>query len=171
MEYILDIDSTQRDPVTFPSPNDYTVSLNTPLYNVTHMSIIAGRIPNTQLLINEGNKQFQIKDDTNTPKTIILSEGTYTNGTALATGLQTDLSAQCCVDSVVFSSTTRSLTFSNASAANTFSFNLYGGSNGYVDTSPVGTPYNIMGFNGSNVSSTGSRPVRYQHSRLNHHRG
>ena len=157
MDYILDIDSTQRDPVEFPSPNDYTVSFNTPLYNVTHMSIIAGRIPNTQLLINKGNKQFQMTDGIgNPPQTIILSEGTYTNGIALATGLQTDLSAQCSVDSVSYDTKTRSLTFSDTTTTNTFSFDLYDGSNGYVDASPVGTPYNIMGFNGENVTSTAS---------------
>ena len=154
MEYILDVDSTQRDPVEFPNPNDYTVSLNTPLYNVTDLSVITGRIPNTQLLINNGNKQFQITDGVgNPPQTIILNEGTFATGGLLASNLQADLSSQCSIDTVLFNPKTKSLDFSNSSGSNVVSFDLYGGSNGYVDTSNVGTPYNIMGFNGSNVSA------------------
>ena len=83
---VLDVDSGERDPTIYPSPNDYTIKLNQTLYGVTNLKIVGARIPNCQNLINVGNKQFQLDN-----KTYILDEATYTNGLDLASNIQTTL--------------------------------------------------------------------------------
>ena len=32
--YLLEIDSSQRDTVKYPNPNDYIVTVNRPMYNI-----------------------------------------------------------------------------------------------------------------------------------------
>ena len=50
----LDVDSGERDPTVYPSPNDYTVKLNKTLYGSTKIKVLAARLPNCQNLINVG---------------------------------------------------------------------------------------------------------------------
>ena len=83
MGYLVDIDSGERDPTEYPNPNDYTVHLNNRIYDITSIKIVAARIPNCQPLLNSGNKQFEING-----ATVVFDEGTYTNGTDLASNLQ-----------------------------------------------------------------------------------
>jgi hypothetical protein len=150
MEYIVDVDSSQRDPTTYPKPNDYIVNFNTPLYNVTNISLITARIPNTQYLINRGNKQF-LMNDNGVQRHIILNEGTYANGGLLASNLLADLSSQSSIDSVMYNPATRSL---DIGSPNNIKFLFYSDtSNGFVGTSNVGTPYNILGFNGEDTNN------------------
>jgi len=99
-------------------------------------------------MINTGNKQFEVDADS-----IILTEGTYSNGTTLAVGLQAAL-ANTNVSSVSFDTFTNKLTYSNIGIGNNFSFNFFTGSNGYSTSSMNGPPANIMGFNGLDVSSS-----------------
>ena len=152
LNYILDIDSSERDPQQFPNPNDYVIKPNRRMYNVTNIKLISARIPTTQLLINQGNKQFDITDSNNT---IVLQEGTWSNGFNLASNLEDQLvnfdgSNSITVD---YEQNTHSLSFT--SPVN-FSFNFYGGSNGYATSSSVGTPAEVLGFSHSNISSTGN---------------
>jgi hypothetical protein len=51
----LTIDSGQRDPALYPNPNDYTVELEKPIYNVSNIKLVSARIPTPQLLINDTN--------------------------------------------------------------------------------------------------------------------
>jgi len=140
MEHILEVDSSERDCVEFPNPNDYTVALNTPVYNITNLKLISARIPTFQYMINVGNKQFDVDN-----RTIVLTEGNYT-GTTLASMLQTSLAPpKSNIDSVTFTSATNALTFSNTSSEN-FSMQFYSGSNGYTSKSVYGTPATVMGF-------------------------
>lgn len=148
LNYILDIDSSERDPQQFPNPNDYVIKPNRRMYNVTNIKLISARIPTTQLLINQGNKQFDITDSNNT---IVLQEGTWSNGFNLASNLEDQLvnfdgSNSITVD---YEQNTHSLSFT--SPVN-FSFNFYGGSNGYATSSSVGTPAEVLGFSHSNTS-------------------
>ena len=145
MEYTVEFDSSERDPIKYPNSNDFVVNLSKPLYNVNLINLISARIPNPQVLINDGNKQFDFDGST-----IILEKGNYT-ATALATELQTKLLPT--VDNVSYVSKTNSITYSNIGGTD-FTFNFYGGSNGFATNSLVGTPANIMGFNHSNVTST-----------------
>ena len=145
---IVDVDSGERDIIQYPLPNDYTVKMNLPLYRVSKIRLITARLVNCQQLINPGNKQFQV-DGT----TIVLPQGTYSNGTTLATGLQTAFIGTN-VTSVVFNTYTNALTFSNIGTGNNFTFKFFTGSNGYATSSNVGGPANVLGFNGSDISST-----------------
>lgn len=150
MEHILEVDSSERDCVEFPNPNDYTVALNTPVYNITNLKLISARIPTFQYMINVGNKQFDVDN-----QTIILTEGNYT-GTTLASMLQTALAPpKSNIDSVTFTSATNALTFSNTASKN-FSMQFYSGSNGYTSKSVYGTPATVMGFQTVNTPFTSS---------------
>jgi hypothetical protein len=141
MEHILEVDSSERDCIKFPNPNDFTVHLNTPIYNITNLKLISARIPTFQLMINTANKQFDVDN-----KTIILQEGNY-NGTSLATMLQTSLQPPSSnIDSVTYCSNTYSLTFSNVAATSGFSMKFYSGSNGYTSRTAYTTPANVLGF-------------------------
>ena len=145
----LDVDSGERDPTIYPLPNDYTVKLNKTLYGTTKIKVLAARLPNCQNLINVGNKQFQVDNIT-----YVLSEATYTNGNDLASNIQIDLAGSN-VSSVTFNSANNKLTFSNTvGPSNAFTFKFYTGSNGYATTSTIGPPAAVLGFNGSDISST-----------------
>jgi len=140
MEHILEVDSSERDCVEFPNPNDYTVALNTPIYNITNLKLISARIPTFQYMINAGNKQFDVDN-----KTIVLTEGNY-DGTSLATMLDAALAPpKSNIDAVYYTSATNALTFSNTTSRN-FSMKFYSGSNGYTSKSVYGTPANVLGF-------------------------
>ena len=154
MGYLVDIDSSERDPIEYPNPNDYTVHLNNRVYDITSIKIVSARVPTCQPLINSGNKQIDVNGDT-----FVLDEGTYTNGTDLASNLQISLGDT--VNSVIFDSFTNKLTFSNTEDSTAFSFNFYGGSNGYATSTTVGPPAYVMGFNGANTESSTSITSSY----------
>ena len=143
MEYTISIDSSERDPVKYPNSNDFVANLNNPLYNVSCINLLSARIPNSQLLINDGNRQIDL-DGT----TFLLDKGNY-DGTELAAELQAKLLPLTLVS---YDQKTESITYT---ASTDFSFNFYGGSNGFATNSLVGQPANIMGFNYSNVTSVG----------------
>ena len=141
-DHIVEIDSSQRDPVVFPSPNDYTVYLSKPLYNVEYLELVTGKIPTTQYTINSGNKQFQVDG-----QVIVLTERSYFSGADLASNLQDSFIQYASnVDSVTFNSNTFALTFSNLLGTSPFSFKFYSGSNGFTSQTAVGTPCNVLGF-------------------------
>lgn len=80
--YILNVDSSQLD---ISNPNDYTVTMNTPLYSVSDLKLLSGVIPLTQFNINSGNNTIILNDSTYT-----IDEGDYTLST-LATELNGEL--------------------------------------------------------------------------------
>ena len=148
MRLTVEIDSSERDPTLYTNPNNYTLKLNRPIYDVSNMTITGGIVPKTQNLINTGNKQFSI---TTSPgalvSNIILHEGTWTTGTALASNLTQQLTTYDGLNNTItatFNTDTNKMTYVSA---NTFSFNFYSGSNGFSsNTATVGTPAQIMGF-------------------------
>ena len=142
-DYIIEIDSSQRNPNIYSDPSDYTVNLNKHVYNVESITLIAGKIPTTQCLINRGNKQFQIDD-----QTVILPEKNYSNGHVFALDLQ-DACISTNVSTVTFNSNTNTLLFDGGS--NSFSFKFFSGSNGFSDNSEYGTPFNVLGFTGEDT--------------------
>jgi hypothetical protein len=149
MKYTIDFDSSERDPTEFPNPNDYTPVFGKKLYNVQSFKIVNIKIPQTQKLINYGNKTFSVDGIP-----VTLSERTYTTGTDLAAALQASLIAAATVVNVVsYSSATNRLTFSGTSD---FTFEFYTGTNGLSTSSNVGTPAIVMGFTGKDETSVGS---------------
>ena len=143
---VLDVDSGERDPTIYPSPNDYTIKLNQTLYGVSKLTIVGARIPNCQNLINVGNKQFQLDN-----KTYVLDEATYTNGADLASNVQTTLLGSN-VTQVSYLEKNKTLLFSNCGVGNNvFTFKFLTGSNGYSTQSLVGPPATVLGFNGTDI--------------------
>jgi hypothetical protein len=131
----IDVDSSERDPSVYQSPNDYTVRLNRRLYGVTKITLTAARIPNCTLLIGDSNNTLIVDDVSYT-----IATGTYTNGTDLASNVQTALIGSN-ITSVVFNQSVNTLTFS--------------GSSSFTIQFPWGaSPASVLGFSGSTVTGT-----------------
>jgi hypothetical protein len=145
-DYIIEIDSSQRDPNIYSDPNDYTVYLNKHIYNVESIELIAGKIPTTQHLINSGNRQFQV-DDT----IVSIQEGNYTDGNTLASNLSSSLIGTTNVTSVSYQSNTHTIIFTGT---DNFSFKFYSGLNGLNSSTDAGTPFNVLGFSGKDTEFT-----------------
>ena len=165
--YTLDIDSSERDPVSFPNPGDYVVELRHPIYDVKKLSIVSARIHASQFLINDRNKTFDfvVHGTPDTVVTVTLSTGNY-SGRTLATELQTKVN-----DALGGAYISSPITFtydkdkneiavtslsSAAPAGSEFSFKFYDGVNGYhssVATDGYTTPHDIFGLPANNVRS------------------
>ena len=57
----LTIDSSQRDPVKYANPNDYVISIESPIYDISQIKLVSARIPTPQFLICENNNSFQFR--------------------------------------------------------------------------------------------------------------
>ena len=146
--YTLDIDSSERDPVSYPNPGDYVVELRHPIYDVKKLSIVSARIHASQLLINDNNNTFSVNG-----KTISLPNENY-SGNEIATELLSKFQAGSVpISSVTYDKSKNDLTFGGTGA---FTFEFYGGENGYhTDVAVDGktTPHDILGLSASNVTS------------------
>ena len=153
--YTLDIDSSERDPTSYPNPGDYVVELRHPIYDVKKLSIVSARIHASQLLINDNNNTFSVNGTT-----ISLPNENY-SGNELATELLSKFQAaninpvgSVPISSVTYDKSKNDLTFGGTGA---FTFEFYGGENGYhADVAVDGktTPHDILGLPASNVTST-----------------
>lgn len=132
--YILNVDSSQLD---ISNPNDYTVTMNTPLYSVSDLKLLSGVIPLTQFNINSGNNTIEYDGIT-----ITIPDGNYTS-TSLKNQLDTSLSPI----TVTENTNNNTITFSNASA-----FSLSFGENSLME---------VLGFtqNVENVTTVTSGSV------------
>jgi hypothetical protein len=174
--YTLDIDSSERDPVTYPNPGDYVVELRHPIYDVKKLSIVSARIHASQFLINDRNKTFDfvVHGAPDTVVTVTLSTGNY-SGRTLAAELQTKVN-----DALGGAYISSPITFtydkdkneiaitslsSAAPAGSEFSFKFYDGTNGYhssVATEGYTTPHDILGLPASNIRSNTTVPPEAQ---------
>jgi len=145
MEVLLDVVSDERDPIKYPHPNDYSITLNRKLYNVTNITLVAAKIPLSQTMINECNNTFPVNNTYHS-----LPNRDFSSGDELASVLETSLAPQ--VSNVYYDNTTETLVFSN-SAGNLLYFDFYNGENGYATKSQCGTPASVLGFNHSNVTN------------------
>jgi hypothetical protein len=142
--YTFDIDSSERDPLLYPNPNDYVIELKNPIYDVTKISLISARIHASQLLINERNNTFSVSGTT-----VSLSNNNY-DGKSLAAELVAQSSN---ITSAIYDSNINSITLTGDYP---FSFDFYGGINGYTKNGEYTTPHDILGLPASNVSSDGT---------------
>jgi hypothetical protein len=145
--YTLDIDSSERDPVSYPNPGDYVVELRHPIYDVKKLSIVSARIHASQLLVNDNNNTFSI--NTGTTTTVTLDNGNY-SGKTLATELDTKLPGGITSS---YDKDANDITFTGSAP---FTFEFYGGTNGYHSSVAVDgktTPHDILGLSASNVTS------------------
>lgn len=147
-DYILDIDSGDRNTNLFPDVSNLEIYLENEIYDVSKITLISGNIPTPQLTICETNKQFDVNGTT-----ITLDEKNYTDGATLASDLQTALSATP-VTGVNYNSNTNSLTFTGSSA---FTFKFKSGTNGSNVNNLFTTPHEVLGFSASDVSSSANK--------------
>ena len=174
--YTLDIDSGERDPVSYPNPGDYVVELRHPIYDVKKLSIVSARIHASQFLINDRNKTFDFVvhgQSADTVVTVTLTPGNY-SGKSLATELQTKVNAalgSAYVSSPIDFSYYKDknelviTSVSSAAAGSEFSFKFYDGTNGYhssVATEGYTTPHDIFGLPANNVRSNTAGPPEAQ---------
>ena len=140
--YTLDIDSSERDPVSFPNPGDYVVELRHPIYDVKKLSIVSARIHASQLLINDRNNTFSINTTT-----VTLGNGNY-SGRTLSAELDTKLPGGITSS---YDKDANDITFTGSAP---FTFEFYGGDNGFATGSDgFTTPHDILGLPASNVAS------------------
>ena len=168
--YTLDIDSGERDPVSYPNPGDYVVELRHPIYDVKKLSIVSARIHASQLLINDRNKTFDfvVHGSPDTVATVTLTPGNY-SGKTLVAELQTrvNLALEAVVGNNVYNADPIVFTYNkekneigvtagaNAGSSD-FSFKFYDGTNGYhssVATEGYTTPHDILGLPANNARS------------------
>tara|TARA_Y100000389_G_scaffold144606_2_gene142987 strand:+ start:1831 stop:2790 length:960 start_codon:yes stop_codon:yes gene_type:complete len=160
--HTLDIDSSERDPVFYPNPADYVVSLKSPIYDVTKISLISARIHNSQYLINERNNTFTLNSG-GSDYEITIPNGNY-NGLDLASNVVVNSSNK--IQSSTFDKDTNAITFT---ANNPFTFKFYTGTNGYSNTLVTGktTPHDILGLTASDVDSTQTSPYTLETGSVN----
>lgn len=147
-DYILDIDSSERDINTFTNINNFEVELKNEIYDLSKLSIISGNFHTPQLTLSDTNNTLIVRDiPISTNVTINLDTKNYTDGNVLASDLQTQLSnVNSNITSVSYSSETSRLTFSGTQA---FAF--------YMNND--NSPYNVLGFSKQYVSSSGNQLV------------
>jgi hypothetical protein len=149
--HTLNIDSGERDTNVYSYANNYTVTLDNPIYDVTNIKLVSARIPTPQLITCATNKTFSVDGNV-----FSLDETNYSTGTELASDLATKLAPpDSNINSVVFDTDTNALTFSNTHASdNAFTFEFYDGTNGYSsNSSQFTTPHQVLGFSSGNHSS------------------
>ena len=58
--HTLNIDSGERDTNVYSYANNYTVTLDNPIYDVTNIKLVSARIPTPQLITCVTNKTFSV---------------------------------------------------------------------------------------------------------------
>jgi hypothetical protein len=157
--HVVHVDSTERNPVQYPSVNDLTVSLNVPVYDITSIKLVSAKIDFLQPTIHRLNNKFGV--DSNT---VTLYDGQYT-GNTLASNLLTAIKATgySNIDTISYDESGRYLYIANSTATGTFTFNFYRDSNGYTDqTRSVYTPASVLGLSGQTVG-----PMSFMFTPLN----
>lgn len=150
--YNLSIDSSQRDANVYLHANNYVITLENPIYDVSEIKLVSARIPTPQLTVCATNNTFSVDG-----QTISLENADYPTGGELATHLESVLQPPSTkVDSVAFDDDTKRFTFSNNSPGdNNFTFEFHTGTNGFLeDSSLVTTPYQLLGFSSADYTST-----------------
>lgn len=149
-DYVLNINSGDRDPNTFANTNSFEIQLEKEIFDVSKITILSGKIYTPQTTICATNNTFQVDDIT-----VSLDSKNYSDGNALALDLQNKLTTLSTnVETVVFDSNTSSLVFGGGS--NNFTFKFFSGTHGFSENVPFTTPHEVLGFPATDVSSTGS---------------
>jgi len=121
--YTLDVESSQRDPELYAYANNYVLKLENPVYDVEKIELMSARIPTPQRTIDVSNRTFSVDG-----AEVTLDAQNYTTGAALATALQDALSPPTSnVDSVVYTSATDTLLFSNVDGTSHFTLEFASG--------------------------------------------
>lgn len=154
--YTLDIDSSQRDANLYTYANNYVVSLENPIYDVSKISLVSARIPTQQLTVCSTNKTFSV-DGTD----ITLTEKNVSDKSTFASELQTALAPPTTnVNSVSYVSGLDTLLFSNTIKEGHFTLEFYSGTHGYSSNiTDRTTPHQIMGLSSDDFNSNANYQV------------
>jgi hypothetical protein len=144
--YIIDAYSN-----TYSNPNNYVITLENPIYDVSEIKLVSARIPTPQLTICATNNTFSVDG-----QTVTLTNADYPTGGDLATHLEAELAPPVSnISEVNFDTDTKRLTFSNVGTSNTFTLEFYTGDNGYLkESSTTTTPNQVLGFGSNDYAST-----------------
>lgn len=112
--YILVVDSLDRDISKYPNPNNYVVKLPINLRNADTIELMSLQLTRTETNVNSGNKSFSVTISGNT-YTATLTEEEVSSGTNLATSVQTAIRTATSDSNftVSYSSSTRKLTIAH----------------------------------------------------------
>jgi hypothetical protein len=154
--YNLSIDSSERLTNVYSHANNYVVTLENPIYDVSQIKLVSARIPTPQLRSCATNKTFSVDGNVFT-----LNETNYANGYVLAEDLETILAPpDSNVSLVVYDEETHSLNFSNVGTSNAFTLEFHSGTNGYQSASSLmTTPHQLMGFSSQDFSSNANGEI------------
>jgi hypothetical protein len=109
------IDSRDRNTSIYPTPSEYSVSLQEAIVNVAYIKLLLADVPFPRYLIHAGNNRLYVSETGNAGDAvaITLAVGNY-DGPGLATLMQTALTAGCrATVSVAYSQATDSFTFTS----------------------------------------------------------
>lgn len=168
------IDSSQRNPTLHANPNDYTVTLDDAIYDVSQIKLVSARIPTSQFLVCGTNNKFDVIDKTGGAQarpvgqdpwissipshltslypvgnytTVTLQPGNYT-GASLATEINNKLTG------AGFSYDANNNTFNTNGGYSNFIFLFKTGTRGYDSNMLSTTPYQILGSGPEDLEST-----------------
>lgn len=152
MDHTVDVDSGERDPTLYASPNDYVVPLKTPLYDVTKIELVSARVPH-QSVVHDNNNTFTIEIDAPASDAgsydVELTARQFASGTALKDHVVTRIAAAgiTTIDQVDWVSATNSLKFSNVATTHDFTLKFNTGTDGWsTDAKDRTTPNQLLGF-------------------------
>lgn len=138
------IDSSQRDPALYPNPNDYTVSLDDAIYDVSQIKLISGRIPASQFVVCGTNQSFEYEQNGTTFAATIPVDN-Y-DGASLAAKFNSNWNTSYDASKNSFSM--------NPTPPITFKFKT--GSRGYDDTNATNTTmHQILGLPAKDITIPG----------------
>ena len=141
----LTIDSSQRNTDIYQYANSYVITLENPIYDVSEIKLISGRIPTPQTLICDTNNTFTFNNGTQ-DSDITLPDGNYTL-TQLKTQLDSNLTSLLSNLSVTLNATNKTFTITDSAPTTTKIFKFKSGTNGYdSNVSPLTTPHQNLGF-------------------------
>lgn len=157
----LTIDSSQRNTDIYQYANSYVITLENPIYDVSEIKLISGRIPTPQTLICDTNNTFTFNNGTQ-DSDITLPDGNYTL-TQLKTQLDSNLTSLLSTLSVTLNATNKTFTITDsASSPATKIFKFKSGTNGYdSNVSPLTTPHQNLGFSSDDYEFTDSITTGY----------
>jgi hypothetical protein len=157
----LTIDSSQRDTTLYPHANSYVITLKNPIYDVSEINLLSGRIPTPQTLICETNNTFTFNNG-GQDSDITLPDGNYTL-TQLKNQIDSNLSSLLNTLSVTLNATNKTFTIADSfSPPATKILKFKSGTNGYnSNTSPLTTPHQILGFSSDDYEFTDSITTGY----------
>lgn len=158
----LTIESGQRDATVYPNPNDYVVSLEKPIYDVSQIKLVSARIPTPQLLICGTNQafDFEVIYSSLPAQTfgITYSQGNY-DGASLAAGFTSvgNINFNMTYDASKNRFAMGTPTHNDGHAISQIKFLFKSGPRGFDDTSATQTTmHQILGLPALDVAMPGS---------------